>query len=183
MQSASLDSDEKICGEPAHHNQATDTPNHPDQVDHNDPSDTTQYKTDLEHGVNNEDSTTTPCKSNSSTKSHDQPLHAPCPVLTIPPPPTITIHTPHSNTLTILIVLLSLVLFVALLIVLWRVCAAVRERCARKKQARYKSVSKFFPFSYGQESGSGVAIPEYGLPKNRAAEREILLNDSDEDEL
>ena len=59
----------------------------------------------------------------------------------------------------------------------------MRERCIRKKQARYKSVSKFFPFSYGQDASSGVAIPEYGLPKTGAAEREILLNDSDEDEL
>ena len=62
-------------------------------------------------------------------------------------------------------------------------CVAVRERCIRKKQARYKSVSKFFPFSYGQDASNGVAIPEYGLPKTGAAEREILLNDSDEDEL
>ncbi len=59
----------------------------------------------------------------------------------------------------------------------------MRERCIRRKQARYKSVSKFFPFTYGQDTSNGVAIPEYGLPKNRAAEREILLNDSDEDEL
>ena len=135
------------------------------------------------HSVNNDDSNTPPpCKSNSSTKSHDQPSHAPCPKPD-GDPPIITIHAPHGNTLTILIVLLSLVLFVALLIVAWRVCVATRERCARKKQARYKSVSKFFPFSYGQDSSTGVAIPEYGLPKTRAAEREILLNDSDEDEL
>ena len=90
----------------------------------------------------------------------------------------------HGSTLTILIVLLSLVLFVAVMIVLWRLCSIVRGRCCeRKKQAKYKSVSKFFPFSYGQEASNGVAIPEYGLPKGRAAEREILLNDSDEDEL
>lgn len=153
----------------------------PDQADHSDPSDTPQHNTDPEHG---DHSNTPPCqKSNSSTtKSQGLPL-PPCSALSTNAPPAITIHTPHSNTLTILIVLLSLVLCVALLIVMWRVCAAVRERCARKKQARYKSVSKFFPFSYGQDSSNGVAIPEYGLPKNRAAEREILLNDSDEDEL
>ena len=75
-------------------------------------------------------------------------------------------------------------LFVALLIVLWRVGSFIRNRCcAKKRQAKYKSVSKFFPFSYGQDSAEGVAIPEYGLPKGRAAEREVLLNDSDEDEL
>lgn len=118
------------------------------------------------------------------SKSHDLPL-PPCPALSeaTNAPPVITVQTPHGNTLTILIVLLSLVLCVALLIVLWRVCVAVRERCIRKKQARYKSVSKFFPFSYGQDASNGVAIPEYGLPKTGAAEREILLNDSDEDEL
>lgn len=54
-----------------------------------------------------------------------------------------------------------------------------------RRRARYKSVSKFFPFSYGlqTDSNSGVAIPEYGLPKAGQAERETLLNESDEDEI
>ena len=96
----------------------------------------------------------------------------------------ITVHAPHGSTLMLLIVLLSVVLCVALLVGAWRLCVATRNGCGRKKQARYKSVSKFFPFSYGHaDAGNSVAIPEYGLPKNRAAEREILLNDSDEDEL
>ena len=170
LHSPTLDTDE-IC------------PNQ-DQTDHSDPSDTPQHGTDPgEHSDHSN-----PCqKSNTSTstsKSHDLPL-PPCPALSeaTNAPPVITVHTPHGNALTILIALLSLVLCVALLIVLWKVCVAVRERCIRKKQARYKSVSKFFPFSYGQDASSGVAIPEYGLPKTGAAEREILLNDSDEDEL
>ena len=51
-------------------------------------------------------------------------------------------------------------------------------------------MSKFFPFSYGEQldadggsDGVSVAIPEYGLPKSGRAEREMLLNDSDEDEI
>ena len=55
-----------------------------------------------------------------------------------------------------------------------------------RRGTRYKSVSKFFPFSYGQHldgSSEGVAIPEYGLPKTGQAEREMLLNESDEDEI
>ena len=49
-------------------------------------------------------------------------------------------------------------------------------------------MSKFFPFSYGQQldsgtNGGGIAIPEYGLPKSGRAEREMLLNESDEDEI
>jgi hypothetical protein len=160
----------------------------PDQADEGDPSDTPQHGTDPgEPGANDDHSNNHPgCqKYNSSSSatpknSHDLPL-PPCPTLSTGS--TITVHAPHGNALTILIVLLSLVLCVALLIVLWRVCVAVKERCIRRKQARYKSVSKFFPFTYGQDTSNGVAILEYGLPKNRAAEREILLNDSDEDEL
>ena len=66
-------------------------------------------------------------------------------------------------------------------------CSATRRR---RQRARYKSVSKFFPFSYGEQldadggsDGVSVAIPEYGLPKSGRAEREMLLNDSDEDEI
>lgn len=43
-------------------------------------------------------------------------------------------------------------------------------------------MSKFFPFSYGEEEEEEqVAIPELGLPKSRPAERERLLNESDDE--
>ena len=72
------------------------------------------------------------------------------------------------------------------LVFTWNLCCA---KHSRKRRAKYKSVSKFFPFSYGQQlddgSGEGVnvAIPEYGLPKSGRAETEMLLNESDEDEI
>ena len=139
-------------------------------------------------GGGNEAKPSPPCKSNSSIGGHKE-LNDPTPCSqSTNAPPSIIVHaSTHGSMLTVLIVLLSLVLFVVLLVVAWRLCGVVRDHCRSKKQARYKSVSKFFPFSYGQNStngyGNGIAIPEYGLPKNSAAEREILLNDSDEDEL
>ena len=75
------------------------------------------------------------------------------------------------------------------LVFVFNVCRTTRSRTRR---ARYKSVSKFFPFSYGDgeqledergSEGVSVAIPEYGLPKSGRAEREMLLNESDEDEI
>ena len=178
-------SDQIICDEPVNHADS-DQNSTPDQVDHHDPSQSDDHKFDSDHHTSHsngnnamDDESPLPC--NSSNKSPDN-HHQPCSQATVIPPP-ITVQSPHHTTLTVLIVVLSLVLCIALLVVVWRCCRAVRDHCGRKKQARYKSVSKFFPFSYGQDSGNGVAIPEYGLPKNSAAEREILLNDSDEDEL
>ena len=43
-------------------------------------------------------------------------------------------------------------------------------------------MSKFFPF-WTAACGEGVTILEYGLPKTGQAERELLLNESDEDEV
>lgn len=79
-----------------------------------------------------------------------------------------------------LILVASLALVLVIAVFLWKggVC-----RSGARKKARYKSVSKFFPFSYGQGEGSQVAMPELGLPKTMPAEREMLLNESDEDEL
>ena len=88
----------------------------------------------------------------------------------------------HHPTLVALIVLTSLVLLLASLITAWKIYKAWCKKEKRRK-ARYKSVSKFFPFSYEEDDRSGVAIPEFGLPKALPAEREMLLNDSDEDEL
>ena len=74
------------------------------------------------------------------------------------------------------------------LVFAWNLCCATHRR--KHRRARYKSVSKFFPFSYGEQldhdgggEGVSVAIPEYGLPKNGRAEQEMLLNESDEDEI
>ncbi len=46
-------------------------------------------------------------------------------------------------------------------------------------------MSKFFPFSYGKEpqGDDGMALPELGPPKIMGAERETLLNDSDDDSI
>ena len=79
-----------------------------------------------------------------------------------------------------LILVASLALVVVIAVFSWK--SGLCRRGNRKK-ARYKSVSKFFPFSYSQGEGSQVAMPELGLPKAMPAEREMLLNESDEDEL
>lgn len=76
-----------------------------------------------------------------------------------------------------------IVLFGAVAVFTWKLCT---RNGHNRRRAKYKSVSKFFPFSYGQQldcSSDGVAIPEYGLPKTGQAEREMLLNESDEDEI
>ena len=79
-----------------------------------------------------------------------------------------------------LILVASLALVVVVMVFAWKsgVC-----RSGNRRRAKYKSVSKFFPFSYSQGEASQVAMPELGLPKALPAEREMLLNDSDEDEL
>ena len=159
-----------------------DVSNDPDQnhADTIDPSNAGKHN-NIDSDSSLEESTASPCKADSNKESSEQ--QQPC-LQSTNVRPTIIVHSPHSSTFTILIVLLSLVLGVALLVVAWRLCVVVRNNCGQKRPAKYKSVSKYFPFSYGHtDPGSGVAIPEYGLPKNRAAEREILLNDSDEDEL
>jgi len=81
-----------------------------------------------------------------------------------------------------LIVAASIVLLGVITVFTWRLCSAPH---GAKRRAKYKSVSKFIPFSYGQQqdSNGGIAIPELGLPKSRQAEREMLLNESDEDEI
>ena len=79
-----------------------------------------------------------------------------------------------------------IVLLCVLIVSTWTLCVGSG---LKRRRARYKSVSKFFPFSYGQQlDGSeqgvvSVAMPEYGLPKSGQAEKEMLLKDSDEDEI
>ena len=180
LHKAAAASDDVICGEPLHSDQ------HPSPLSpHPPPPPASGQLPGQDNSASNENTE----KNSEHTTVDESPPPCKADPITCPPhstvaPPSVTIHSPHSRTLTILIVVLSLVLFVVLLVVAWRLCSIARNHCGTKKQARYKSVSKFFPFSYGQDTASnGVAIPEYGLPKNSAAEREILLNDSDEDEL
>lgn len=93
-------------------------------------------------------------------------------------------HTVLVNSHTGVVVLLVaavLIVLMALLLVAWKLCCVLIKR--RRKRTRYKSVSKFFPFSYGKgEEEEVVTIPEMGPPKGMAAEREKLLKESDEDE-
>ncbi len=51
-----------------------------------------------------------------------------------------------------------------------------------REKGKYKLVSKYFPVALGR-GGSGMSIPEMGMPKDGLAEREKLLDESDEDEL
>lgn len=111
-------------------------------------------------------------------------LHPTCPLPLAPTNTAQSLH--HHIAFTILVFLAVLVLLVVVVVFTWSLCAGSSRRRSR---ARYKSVSKFFPFSYGQQldgSDQGVVdvvMPEYGLPKSGQAEREMLLNESDEDEI
>ena len=104
------------------------------------------------------------------------------------PHPTLAHHTLHHHTGYVILVAISAVILITILIVFsWRLCSAP---ILRKRRTKYKSVSKFIPLSYSQpnhdgrgEGGGGIAIPEFGLPKSGEAEREMLLNESDEDEI
>ena len=96
----------------------------------------------------------------------------------------------HHVGYSILILVACIALLCAFVLFTWNLCTS-GGRGRKRSRAKYKSVSKFFPFSYGQQSEDGtsgggevgVAIPEYGLPKTGQAEREKLLNESDEDEI
>lgn len=61
-----------------------------------------------------------------------------------------------------LILVASLALVLVIAVFLWKggVC-----RSGARKKARYKSVSKFFPFSYGQGRGARWPCPNWGYPK------------------
>lgn len=79
-----------------------------------------------------------------------------------------------------LISLLGVVLLGFILLLVVKVTSSWLRRKPRNQ--RYKSVSKYFPFSY-EKQASDVVIPEVGVPKSGAAERQVLLDASDEDEL
>ena len=79
-----------------------------------------------------------------------------------------------------LIVLLGVVLLGFILLFVFKVVAAWRRRSP--KNQRYKSVSRYFPFSYEKQAVE-VVVPALGMPKSGLAERQVLLNESDEDEL
>ncbi len=87
----------------------------------------------------------------------------------------------HSRGLLVLTVLLGLVLLGLVVVLMWK--AAVAWSHSRpKKHQKYKSVSKYFPFTH--KDSNVVALPEFGMPKGVGAERQILLEGSDdEDEL
>ena len=82
--------------------------------------------------------------------------------------------------LTALSVLAGVVLLGFLFVMLFKGLSTWNTQ--RHKRHRYKSVSRYFPFSYGKQK-SDVVIPEVGMPKSGSAERQVLLNESDEDEL
>ncbi len=103
-------------------------------------------------------------------------------------PPTehilVVLHTHHPALIT-LIVVTSLALVAMVTLICWRLFGCVCCKLRRKRRSRYKKVSKFFPFSYGKEpqGDDGMALPELGPPKIMGAERETLLNDSDDDSI
>lgn len=73
-----------------------------------------------------------------------------------------------------------MVLLGFVLLLLFKVFSTWRTR--RPRNQKYKSVSRYFPFSY-EKQATEVVIPAVGMPKTGAAERQVLLNASDEDEL
>lgn len=79
-----------------------------------------------------------------------------------------------------LIALLGVVLLGFVLLLVSKMVSSWMRR--RPKNQRYKTVSKYFPFSYEKQAAE-VIIPAVGMPKSGAAERQVLLDASDEDEL
>jgi hypothetical protein len=152
-----------------------------------------QSSTNTHTNTTNTSKPTCPNTATSTNSSHDSDC-------SLPPTPTFSPAPAASNTrsynlplhhhfgYTVLMCGAGAALLLAILVFAWNLCCSGTRR--RRQRARYKSVSKFFPFSYGEQldgdggsDGVGVAIPEYGLPKNGRAEREMLLNESDEDEI
>lgn len=87
----------------------------------------------------------------------------------------------HRKGLTVLIAVFGTMLLGVAAFLAFKVLSAWSRRRSPKHH-RYKTVSRHFPFSYEKQS-TEVVIPEMGLPKSRAAEIQVLLNESDEDEL
>lgn len=85
----------------------------------------------------------------------------------------------HSKSLMVLTILLGVVLLGFVVLLLGKAVARWGQR--RPKHQKYKSVSNYFPFSYKQDV-THVVIPELGMPKGGGAERQVLLDASDEDE-
>lgn len=86
----------------------------------------------------------------------------------------------HQKGLMVLTVLLGIILFCFFTFLVFKALLAWRRR--KPKNQRYKSVSRYFPFSY-EKQATEVVIPEVGMPREGHAERQVLLNESDEDEL
>lgn len=87
----------------------------------------------------------------------------------------------HQTGLTVLIALLAVVLLAFLILLVYKLMLSWRRR--RPRNQRYKTVSRYFPFSY-EKQATEVIIPEVGVPRGGGgAERQVLLDASDEDEL
>ena len=155
-------------------------------------SNTTQPTTNHTHNTSNSTIILCPTPSNDETNDHkidhhQRANHSGSSTCHQPPIPTnqLSLHVYHHHIgYSILIATACIVLVIIIAVSTCNICS---ERNRRRRHAKYKSVSKFFPFSYGQhldrDGSDGVAIPEYGLPKAGQAEREVLLNESDEDEI
>ncbi len=125
---------------------------------------------------NSDISTQSPPCSNNSIPSGD--VNKPTPVCN--KPTTVIVLESSRQRLTVLLALVVVILLLAMLLVIWRLWVSCSFK--GKQKGKYKSVSKYFPVALGK-SGSGMAIPEMGMPKDGLAEREKLLDESDEDEL
>ncbi|CAI8052637.1 N-acetylated-alpha-linked acidic dipeptidase 2 [Geodia barretti] len=130
----------------------------------------------------------TATSTNSSHNKTDSDCSLP-PTPTFNPAPASNLPLHHHFGYTVLMCVAGAALLLVILVSALNLCCCSATR-RRRRRARYKSVSKFFPFSYGEQldadggsDGVSVAIPEYGLPKSGRAEREMLLNESDEDEI
>lgn len=116
-----------------------------------------------------------PCSNRSGSPSPQSPGHrSGCVQLTV------RVKTLQQHGLTVLIALLGVVLLGFTVLLLFKAASVWGRK--RPRNQRYKTVSRYFPFSYEKQVAE-VVIPEVGMPKSGSAERQVLLNASDEDEL
>ena len=90
--------------------------------------------------------------------------------------------------LLLLILLLLAVVLGVVMVTAWIFCCREGRCCRRRSRDRgkYKPVGKFFvPLFGGGPDGNivSIGIPEMGVPNAMPSEREILLVESDEDEV
>lgn len=155
--------------------------------DHNTPSSKSPPTSSSSHGNSspgefNSDTSETDASKSRATPSTVPPCPAQNAANVTPPCIDHTIRTLHQHRkgLTVLVVLLGVVLLGFLLLLVFKTMSAWARR--RPRNQKYKSISRYFPFSYDKQTTAAIIIPEMGMPKSGAAEREVLLA-SDEDEL